>query len=106
MEKFIVIGGMYRSGTTLTETIVGSHPDISIPPRDFHFFEYYQKDANLRSVYNNLEKTEIWSRLHEEINRKTKSSPKNMPDFTNFFSSRFIKRGLADLLSARMSSTG
>jgi hypothetical protein len=58
MQKFIVIGGMYRSGTTLTETIIGSHPDISIPPRDFHFLKYYEESKNLRKVYNILERVQ------------------------------------------------
>ena len=69
MKKFIVIGGMHRSGTTLAETIVGSHPDISIPPRYFHFFQYYEKGKDLRSVYDGLEKDEIWSRFNAALDR-------------------------------------
>lgn len=85
MQKFIIIGGMYRSGTTLTETIVGSHPDISIPPRDFHFFGYYKKGVDMQSVYNSLEQSEIWDRLNEEIARKTDRSSENKHDFSKYF---------------------
>jgi hypothetical protein len=85
MQKFIIIGGMYRSGTTLTETIVGSHPDISIPPRDFHFFNFYKYGMDLQAVYQGLGKMEIWERFNEEISRKDNSASKSIHDFSRFF---------------------
>jgi hypothetical protein len=85
MKKFVVIGGMYRSGTTLAETIIGSHPDISIPPRDFAFFEYYKSGKSLKRVYKELEKRDIWRRLKEEIDRRTNGSGAKSIDFSKFF---------------------
>lgn len=86
MHKFVVIGGMYRSGTTLTETVVGSHPEISIPPRDFHFFMYYKDGVSMQDVYNGLDKMKVWERLEEEIKRKIKGQGEKLPDFSEGFS--------------------
>jgi hypothetical protein len=85
MKKFVVIGGMYRSGTTLTETIIGSHPDISIPPRDFTFFDYYKTGDSLKSVYQKLDQRDIWRRWKEEIRNKQDASSSVVPDFESFF---------------------
>jgi hypothetical protein len=85
MKKIVIIGGMYRSGTTLAETIIGSHPDISVPPRDFPFFDFYKEGKNLRQVYDGIEKRDFWRRLKEEINRKAKISINDIPDFSKFF---------------------
>ena len=85
MKKFVVIGGMYRSGTTLAETIIGSHKDISIPPRDFLFFDYYERGKSLKSVYEKLEKRDIWRTWKEEIDSKTNGSGTESLDFSRFF---------------------
>jgi hypothetical protein len=85
MKKIVIIGGMYRSGTTLAETIIGSHPDISVPPRDFSFFEFYRNGINLRRVYDGIDKRDFWKRLIEEIIRKTKIPTNEIPDFSKFY---------------------
>ena len=85
MKKFVVIGGMYRSGTTLAETIIGSHRDISIPPRDFTFFNHYERGKSLKGIYEDLEKRDIWRRWKEEIDRKSGGSSTASPDFSRFF---------------------
>jgi hypothetical protein len=108
MNKIVIIGGMYRSGTTLAETIIGSHPDISVPPRDFPFFEFYKKGTNLQQVYEGIEKRGFWRRLKEEVNRKTKFPINDIPDFSRFFCNSpqeaYIKtmNGYAELISKKI----
>ncbi|MDY6876446.1 MAG: sulfotransferase [Chloroflexota bacterium] len=59
MNKFVIIGGMPRSGTNLTRRIIGSHSKIAIPPAEFQFFSQY---ANGKSVTDILthERLERW----------------------------------------------
>lgn len=85
MKKFVVIGGMYRSGTTLTETIIGSHPEISIPPRDFTFFDYYKNGDDLKSVYDKLDRRGIWKRWNKEIINKQNIQQDELPNYETFF---------------------
>jgi hypothetical protein len=58
--KFVLIGGMPRSGTTLLETIIGSHSRISIPPGDYPFAEQYARGLSVRRIFDVLQSKETW----------------------------------------------
>jgi hypothetical protein len=73
MKKFVVIGGMYRSGTTLTETIIGSHSKISIPPGDFPFIQGYTEGKSIIKIFEPLIKKKLWKRWQ-------------VSDFSDFYS--------------------
>lgn len=60
-QPFILIGGMPRSGTTLLETIVGSHSEIAVPPGDFPFAEQHAKGLSVDSIFSILKRKETWS---------------------------------------------
>lgn len=60
MRKFVLIGGMPRSGTTLIETIIGSHSKISIPPGDFPFVEKYVVGRSVKIIFDELGKSPVW----------------------------------------------
>lgn len=60
MEKFILVGGLPRSGTTLLETILGSHSKISMPPGDYPFAEQYAKGLSVESIFTTLSKKGTW----------------------------------------------
>lgn len=64
MQKFILIGGLPRSGTTLLETILGSHSKIAMPPGDFHFAEQYTKGLSVNEIFQNLSKEGTWNHWH------------------------------------------
>jgi hypothetical protein len=51
---------MPRSGTTLVETIVGSHSRISIPPGDFPFAEQYARGLSVEKIFEILSTKETW----------------------------------------------
>jgi len=38
MSKYVIIGGLGRSGTNLARRIIGSHSEIAIPPSEFKLF--------------------------------------------------------------------
>ena len=84
-KKFVVIGGMYRSGTTLFETIVGSHSRISIPPRDFPFVKFFEDGKNNDQIYSALESMGIWKRYEEEIERKAADGSHRQGNFKDYF---------------------
>jgi hypothetical protein len=56
---------MPRSGTTLLETIVGSHSEIAVPPGDFPFAEQHARGLSVDKIFSILRKKETW-RLWEE----------------------------------------
>lgn len=58
--KFVLIGGMPRSGTTLIETIIGSHSRISIPPGDYPFAEQYARGLSVRRIFDILQSKRTW----------------------------------------------
>lgn len=39
----IFIGGVNRSGTSLVRQLVGSHPEVALPPTEFEFFKRFAK---------------------------------------------------------------
>lgn len=53
MRKFIIIGGMPRSGTNLTRRVIGSHSNIAIPPAEFMFLHRLAKGRSLDEVLSN-----------------------------------------------------
>lgn len=59
MNKFVLIGGMPRSGTNLTRRIVGSHSSIAIPTAEFQFFREYRQGKSVRQILAN-EKLQDW----------------------------------------------
>jgi len=59
--KFVLIGGMPRSGTTLIETIIGSHSRISIPPGDYPFAEQYARGLSVQRIFDILQSKETWN---------------------------------------------
>jgi len=73
MTKFILIGGMPRSGTNLTRRIIGSHSRIAIPPAEFRFFNQYAKGKGVAEILANerlerwgVELSDLCSRGHRE----------------------------------------
>ncbi len=50
MKKFIVIGGMPRSGTNLARRLIGSHSMIAIPPTEFQFFKNFSQGKSIRQI--------------------------------------------------------
>jgi hypothetical protein len=67
MKKFVLLGGMPRSGTTLLETVIGSNSRISIPPGDLPFAEQYAKGLSVEKIFEVLAKKSTWD-LWEEKN--------------------------------------
>ncbi len=63
-RRFVLIGGMPRSGTTLIETVVGSHSKISVPPGDFPFAEQCDKGLSVESIFSILSKKATWQLWH------------------------------------------
>lgn len=61
---FVLIGGMPRSGTTLIETVIGSHSRIAIPPGDFPFAELADKGLGVKSIFSILSKKATWDLWH------------------------------------------
>lgn len=64
MKKFILVGGMPRSGTTLIETILGSHSKISIPPGDFPFARLYIQGLSVEKIFAAMSKRGPWNQWH------------------------------------------
>ena len=65
-EKFVLIGGMPRSGTTLVETVIGSHSEIAIPPGDFPFAEQCDRGMSVDRIFTVLGSRETWNLWHEK----------------------------------------
>jgi hypothetical protein len=59
VRKFVVIGGIERSGTNLVRRIVGSNSGIAIPPTEFGFFAKYETGATVEQIFAN-EKLKRW----------------------------------------------
>ena len=59
-RRFLLIGGMPRSGTTLVKTIVGSHSRISIPPGDFPYAERAVTGLGVEKIFTIFRKKETW----------------------------------------------
>ena len=53
MLKFVLIGGIARSGTNLVRRIIGSHSKIAIPPGEFNFFSKYTKGKTVEEILKN-----------------------------------------------------
>ena len=53
MKKFIVIGGMPRSGTNLARKLIGSHSMIAIPPAEFQFFKNHNLGKSVQQILSN-----------------------------------------------------
>ena len=50
MQTFVLIGGVGRSGTNLLRRIVGSHPQIAVPPSESGFFEQYRRGRTVGEI--------------------------------------------------------
>lgn len=59
-RTFVLIGGLPRSGTTLIETIVGSHSRIAIPPGDFPFAERAVTGLSVDTIFSIFKKKQTW----------------------------------------------
>jgi hypothetical protein len=55
---------MPRSGTTLIETVIGSHSRIAIPPGDFPFAESAAKGLEIKDIFSMLSKKQTWKLWH------------------------------------------
>ena len=66
IKKLVLIGGMPRSGTTLAETIIGSHSKISIPPGDFPFVQEYALGLSVKEILERLGERGTWKLWHEK----------------------------------------
>jgi hypothetical protein len=60
LQKFVVIGGMERSGTNLLRRIVGSNSRIAIPPSEFKFFAQYKRGRTVAQILAN-DKLKQWN---------------------------------------------
>jgi len=60
VRKFVLIGGMPRSGTNLLRRIIGSHSQIAIPPGEFHFFSQYKNGRTVEQILGN-ERLKQWN---------------------------------------------
>ena len=73
MSKFILIGGIPRSGTNLTRRIIGSHSKIAIPPTEFQFLKRFSQGKSVSEILAN-EKLGQWnvdfSDLHDRKHRE------------------------------------
>lgn len=63
-KRFVLVGGLPRSGTTLIETVVGSHSRIVIPPGDFPFAELADRGLGVESIFSILSKKATWDLWH------------------------------------------
>ena len=59
-RRFLLIGGMPRSGTTLVQTIIGSHSRIAIPPGDFPYAERAVTGLSVEKIFAIFRKKETW----------------------------------------------
>ena len=75
MDKFVLIGGMPRSGTTLLETVIGSHPMISVPPGDIPFAEHSVKGLSVERIFERLSGKATWSFWAEQDFSAAKALP-------------------------------
>ena len=60
MSKFVLIGGVPRSGTNLARRIIGSHSKIAIPPGEFQFFRQYVKGKSVAQILAN-KRLKLWN---------------------------------------------
>lgn len=74
MRKFILIGGVGRSGTNLIRRILGSNSKIAIPPGEFRFFSQYVNGCSIKEILSNdrlktwnLDFTSFYSCEHKEV---------------------------------------
>jgi len=76
MSKFVLIGGVPRSGTTLALRIIGSHSKIAIPVGEFQFFHGYAKGQSVREILTtnrwvqrwwNVDFSDLYSREHRDV---------------------------------------
>ena len=61
-NKYLLVGGLPRSGTTLVETILGSHSRISIPPGDYPMAEKLAQGRSVRDFFDFQSKLQTWDR--------------------------------------------
>jgi hypothetical protein len=59
-ERFVLIGGMPRSGTTLVETVIGSHSRIAMPPGDFPFAAQANAGWRVKRILSVLSEKPTW----------------------------------------------
>ena len=59
-KRFVLVGGMPRSGTTLIETVIGSHSRIAIPPGDFPFAERATTGLSVQKIFSIFKKKQTW----------------------------------------------
>lgn len=49
--RAVIIGGLHRSGTSLTAVLIGNHSEVAMPDDEFNFFtkvlKYWHKDGRL-----------------------------------------------------------
>ena len=63
-RRFVLIGGLPRSGTTLIQTVIGSHSRIAIPPGDFPFAQQTARGLNVTQIFSILSKKQTWELWH------------------------------------------
>jgi hypothetical protein len=51
---------MPRSGTTLLETVIGSHSEIAVPPGDYPFVEQWARGMSVNGIFAALGKKATW----------------------------------------------
>lgn len=59
-RRIVLIGGMPRSGTTLVETVVGSHSQVSIPPGDFPYAERAVTGLSVEEIFTIFMHKQTW----------------------------------------------
>ena len=63
-RRFMLIGGLPRSGTTLIQTVVGSHSRIAIPPGDFPFAQQTARGLSVTQIFSIHSKKQTWELWH------------------------------------------
>jgi hypothetical protein len=59
MSKFVILGGVPRSGTNLARRIIGSHSKIAIPNGEFQFFNQLAIGKSVSEILDN-ERVKKW----------------------------------------------
>ncbi len=91
MNKFVIIGGMGRSGTNLARRILGSHSKIAIPTGEFRFFGQCAKGYSVKEILSNprvmswgVDFSDLYEKSHHDVfvevlSRYTRNMGKEIP---------------------------
>ena len=75
IKKFVLIGGVPRSGTTLVQSIIGSNSKIAIPPGESHFLRQYVAGKSVVNILKEhdwpkrwqMDFSDLYDREHRDV---------------------------------------